>query len=286
MCKSCFGLQEREDKGRASTSSCTLFFLVGPQSSSGSAAVCNNQCAKVAENKYTPTFDTYFRNVYFWQNKLPPCSHSQTLSCSRGPRMHAEFPNRILYVELFPVCNPSSEMDSRVGADRSQRQWFKGQNQQQESLLVKKRLTDTSWWETVFAESSEASLSCLHLTAWVKLHSCCGYLPVYLVLGVRLCHCPRLSLVSWVNVCWPHPSLGTCQVEWIESVSPRINDDSRLGYWCGRCRVFLRLWKVFTVSIWWKWKVRQVKWAKWVIKLLSGRGKWGTPGGRAHTVVD
>lgn len=146
MCKSCFGLQEREDKGRASTSSCTLFFLVGPQSSSGSAAVCNNQCAKVAENKYTPTFDTYFRNVYFWQNKLPPCSHSQTLSCSRGPRMHAEFPNRILYIELFPVCNPSSEMDSRVGADRSQRQWFKGQNLQQESLLVKKRLTDTSWW--------------------------------------------------------------------------------------------------------------------------------------------
>lgn len=156
MRKSCF----------ASTSSSTLLFLVGPQSSSGSAAVCNNQCAKVAENKYTPTFDAYFLNVCFWQNELPPCEFwlvSLTLPCSRGPQMHGEFSDRILHIELFPVCSPSSEMDSRVGPDRSQRQRFKGQNKQQESPLVKKRLTDTSWWETVFAESSEASLSCLHL---------------------------------------------------------------------------------------------------------------------------
>lgn len=36
--------------------------------------------------------------------------------------------------KLIPVCNPSSEIEVQAAADRSQRQWFKGQNQQHSSL--------------------------------------------------------------------------------------------------------------------------------------------------------
>lgn len=36
--------------------------------------------------------------------------------------------------KLIPVCNPSGEIEVQAAADRSQRQWFKGQNQQHSSL--------------------------------------------------------------------------------------------------------------------------------------------------------
>lgn len=133
------------------------------------------------------------------------------------PQMHAVFLDRILYVKLTPVCNPNSE----IGAESSQRQRFKGQNQQQEALLVKKMLTGTLWWETagVFVESSEAPLSCRLLTVCVKILSWCFILCVSAWLFSAGCMSLSLStvfsLVSWVNVCWPHSSLATCQVEWI-----------------------------------------------------------------------
>lgn len=83
--------------------------------------------------------------------------------------MHAVFLERILYVKLIPVCTPNSEIESQVDADSGQRQRFKGQNQQQEAVLVKKMLTGTLWWETagVFVELFQATLLCLHLSVLV-----------------------------------------------------------------------------------------------------------------------
>lgn len=137
------------------------------------------------------------------------------------PQMHAVFLDRMLYVKLIPVCNPNSEIESQVGADSGQRQWFKGQNQQQEALLVKKTLTGTLWGETagVFVESSEATFMSSSDCACVKILVWCFILRVSAWLfsagGMSLSLSTALSSVSWVNACWPHSSLGTCQVEWI-----------------------------------------------------------------------
>lgn len=281
MCKSCFGLQERKDKGRASTSSSTLFFLVGPQSSSSSAAVCNNQCAKVAENEYTPTFDTDFRNVFFWQNKLPLCRHSLTLPCSRGPQMHAEFPDRILYVELFPVCGHSSETDSRVGANRSQRQWFKGQNQQQESLLVKKGLTDTSWWETVFAESSEASLSCLHLTVFSQL------LRLSACLFSAGCTSLLLSLISFMSECVLTPLQSghlSGGVDWICFCQDKWRHQAGILMWEMQSfsPALKNVYCIYLVEM----ESLSGQVSEMSDKAIRRKGQGGTAGGRAHSVVD
>lgn len=59
---------------------------------------------------------------------------------------------------LIPISNPRGEIEAQVDADRSQRQWFKGQNQQHtpppQHTPVKTMLTGTPWWEAagVFVE--------------------------------------------------------------------------------------------------------------------------------------
>lgn len=61
-----------------------------------------------------------------------------------------------LCATLIPFSNPRGEIEAQVDADRSQRQWFKGQNQQQHPPSpaaaaappsVKMMLTGTPWWE-------------------------------------------------------------------------------------------------------------------------------------------
>lgn len=159
MCKSCFGLQEREEKDERAHHLPPCSSWLDPRVSPVAPP-----CAVINVQKWREV-NTHLHLTHIFEVCI-----SDRISCHRAATAvqpqsaGAGGVSYVFYVELFPVCSPNSEMDSRVSADRSQRQWFKGQNQQQESLLVKKRLTDTSWWETVFVESSESSLSCLHLT--------------------------------------------------------------------------------------------------------------------------
>lgn len=131
------------------------------------------------------------------------------------PQMHAVSLDRMLYVKLIPVCNPNSEIESQVGADSSQRQRFKGQNQQQEALLVKKMWQGNSWsvcqviWSHTLMSSSDWACVkilgfILRVSPWLFSAGC-----------MSLSLSTALSLVSCVNACWPHSSLDTCQVEWI-----------------------------------------------------------------------
>lgn len=72
------------------------------------------------------------------KNKLLSCpfspcsSHSCGKLWSREARLPLTFQDQILQpcAALIPISNPRGEIEAQVDADRSQRQWFKGQNQQ------------------------------------------------------------------------------------------------------------------------------------------------------------
>lgn len=94
------------------------------------------------------------------------------------------------------------------------------------------------------------------------------------------------SLVSWVNACWPHSSLDTCQVERIESGSARIKDNTGMECWCGRCRDFLQLSKVIAISLC-REKVYRTRWMKSVIeRVVKWKGKRKTAGSRTCSAID
>lgn len=129
------------------------------------------------------------------------------------PQMHAVFLHRMLYVKLIPVCNPNSVIESQAGADSSQRQRFKGQNQQQEAILVKKTLTHigmgNSWsvCGVVQSYALASSSDCACVKILVLLPACvCLFSAGYTSLSLSA----ALSLVSWVNARWPHSSLEPC----------------------------------------------------------------------------
>lgn len=129
------------------------------------------------------------------------------------PQMHAVFLHRMLYVKLIPVCNPNSVIESQAGADSSQRQRFKGQNQQQEAILVKKTLTHivmgNSWsvCGVVQSYALASSSDCACVKILVLPPACvCLFSAGYTSLSLSA----ALSLVSWVNACWPHSSLEPC----------------------------------------------------------------------------